>query len=133
MGNGETYLWVSDGSGNFEVSKVTTDPGFKRGTKITVHLKPDNIQFSKKTDVQKIIERYSNFINYPIYVNAEKVNLISAIWTKDKRELKDDDYIKFWEYLSNTKIQYKYKLHYTTDAPLSIKSIVFIPNNHMEK
>ena len=126
------YLWVSDGSGNFEISKVE-DPGFKRGTKIILYLKPETVNFSKKNDVQKIIEKYSNFINYPIHLNGEKVNLVSAIWTRDKRELNDEDYSKFWEYIANTKVPYKYKLHYRTDAPLSIKSILYIPSTHIEK
>ena len=34
------YLWVSDGTGKFEVSRIT-EPGFSRGTKITIHLRPD--------------------------------------------------------------------------------------------
>ena len=39
----------------------------------------------------------------------------------------------FYEHLANTKIPYKYKLHYSTDVPLAIKAIFYIPNNHAEK
>jgi len=44
-----------------------------------------------------------------------------------------DEYEMFYENLANTKIPYKYKLHYSTDVPLSIKAIFFVPNNHAEK
>lgn len=130
--NEPAHIWVSDGHGKFEISEIE-DPGFSRGTKITIHLKPENVLFAKKGDVQKIIEKYSNFINYPIHLNGEKVNLISAIWTKDKRELTENDYKKFWEHLANTKVDYKYKIHFSTDAPLSIKSILYIPSTHAEQ
>jgi len=130
--NQPAHMWVSDGNGKFEISEIS-DPGFTRGTKITIHLKPENAHFAKKSEIQKIIEKYSNFINYPINLNGEKVNLVSAIWTKDKRELTENDYKKFWEYIANTKVDYRYKLHFSTDAPLSIKSILFIPNTHAEQ
>lgn len=130
--NEPAHMWVSDGHGKFEISEIS-DPGFTRGTKITIHLRPECASFTKKADIQKIIEKYSNFINFPINLNGEKVNLVSALWTKDKRELTENDYKKFWEYLANTKVDYKYKLHFTTDAPLSIKSILYIPMTHAEQ
>ena len=39
----------------------------------------------------------------------------------------------FYEHICNTKIPYKFKLHYSTDVPLAIKAIFYIPNNHAEK
>lgn len=126
------YLWVSDGSGKFEVSQIG-DPGFQRGTRIIIHLKPDCLQFSKFDDVKKIIQKYSNFINFPIFLNGEKMNLVGALWAKDKKEITDDEYKQFWEYISNSQMPYKYKLHYSTDAPLSIRSLIYIPSTHSEK
>ena len=130
--NEPAHMWVSDGQGRFEISEIN-DPGFTRGTKITIHLRPDSAQFAKAAEIKKLIEKYSNFINFPISLNGERVNLISAIWTKDKRSLTEEDYNKFWEYLANTKVHYKYKLHFSADAPLSIKSILYIPNTHAEQ
>lgn len=125
-------LWVSDGSGTFEISKLP-NPGFSRGTQIILHLKPEVAQYSKADEVKKVIQRYSNFINFPILLNGEKTNLVSAIWAKDKKSVSEEDYLKFWEYIANTKVPYKYKLHYTTDAPLSLKALLYIPSTHMEK
>lgn len=113
-------LWISDGSGKFEISEID-DAGFERGTKIVIQLRPDCLQFTKFEEVKKVIQKYSNFINYPIYLNGEKLNLVGALWAKDKKEITDDEYKKFWEYVSGSQLPYKYKLHYTTDAPMSIK------------
>lgn len=126
------YLWVSDGSGKFEISTIG-DPGFQRGTKIVIHLKPESLIFSKFDEVKKIIQKYSNFINFPIHLNGEKMNLVGALWARDKKEITADEYKQFWEYISNSQLPFKYKLHYSTDAPLSIKSLLYIPTTHSEK
>ena len=125
-------LWVSDGSGKFEISTIG-DPGFQRGTKIVIHLKPESLIFSKFDEVKKIIQKYSNFINFPIHLNGEKMNLVGALWARDKKEITADEYKQFWEYISNSQLPFKYKLHYSTDAPLSIKSLLYIPTTHSEK
>lgn len=91
------------------------------------------MQFAKETEVAKIIKKYSVFNKYPIKLNGEVMNNLQAIWYKDKREVTSDEYEMFYEQLCNTKIPYKYKLHYNTDVPLAIKAIFYIPNNHAEK
>jgi HSP90 family molecular chaperone len=108
-------------------------PGFERGTKITIHLKPNCLQFASKEDITKVIQRYSNFINYPIFINGEPTNLVKAIWAKSKRDLSEEEYVKFWEHFSKQKVAYKYKLHYAADVPLELKALLYIPSMHMEK
>lgn len=61
------------------------------------------------------------------------MNNLQAIWQRDKRDVSEDEYEKFYSHLANTKIPYKYKLHYSTDVPLQIKALFYIPSNHTEK
>ena len=65
--------WVSDGSGEYEVSSVE-NLSFKRGTKITLKLRPECREFCKESEIQKILKKYSLFITYPIKVNGQVVN-----------------------------------------------------------
>ncbi len=58
---------------------------------------------------------------------------MQAIWYRDKREVTQDEYEKFYETLANTKIPYKYMLHYSTDVPLAIKALLYYPSTHQEK
>lgn len=44
-----------------------------------------------------------------------------------------DEYERFFETLANTKIPYKYMIHYSTDVPLSIRSVLYIPSTHNER
>ena len=61
------------------------------------------------------------------------VNSLGAIWTREKRDVTVDEYERFYEQLASTKIPYKYMLHYSTDVPISIKSILYIPSTHNER
>jgi TNF receptor-associated protein 1 len=44
-----------------------------------------------------------------------------------------DEYERFFESIANTKVPYKYLLHYSTDVPLSIKALIYIPSVHNER
>ena len=45
----------------------------------------------------------------------------------------EDEYERFYEQLANTKIPYKFKLHYSTDVPLAIKALLYVPSHNNEK
>jgi len=126
------YCWSSDGTGDFEVSQVD-DADFERGTRIVINLKPECESYSKKADIERIIQRYSNFITFPIHLNGEHLNLVQAIWSRDKSGITSEEYSKFFEFIANTKLNFKYKLHYLTDAPLRITALLFVPSSHAEK
>ena len=62
--------WVSDGSGEFTVSDAK-NLNFDRGTKIVVKLRADCREFSQESEVEKIIQKFSQFISYPIRLNGQ--------------------------------------------------------------
>jgi TNF receptor-associated protein 1 len=61
--------WVSDGSGEFVVSEAD-NIGFDRGMKIVMKLRADCREFSQEGQVEKIIQKFSQFISYPIRLNG---------------------------------------------------------------
>lgn len=61
------------------------------------------------------------------------MNTVSAIWTQDKKDVTDAQYDEFYKFLTNAYDNYKYKLHFRTDAPLDLKCLFFIPSFHTEK
>ena len=119
--------WVSDGSGEFEVFDAA-NISFERGTQIKLYLTPECWNFSQPREVEAILKKFSLFITYPIKLNGEVINSMQAIWYWDRREVSDDEYEKFYESLAKTKIPYKYWLHYSTDVPLAIKSVLYFPS-----
>jgi TNF receptor-associated protein 1 len=93
----------------------------------------ENSQFLEKTSVQQIVQKYSNFINFPITINGEAVNLVKPLWTRAKSDITEEEYQRFFEFLTNGGEKYKYKLHFASDVPLSLKAILYVPNNHSER
>jgi len=119
--------WISDGSGEFDVFEVE-GVKFSRGTQIKLTLTPECRNFSQPREVEAILKKFSLFISYPIKLNGEIINPMQAIWYRDKREVTDEEYEKFYENIAKTKIPYKFRLHYQTDVPLSIKALLYFPS-----
>jgi len=90
-------------------------------------------EFSQETPIETIIKKFSQFISFPIKLNGKMINNLGAIWTRQKRDVTTDEYEQFFEQLANTKIPYRYMLHYSTDVPLSIKAVLYIPSAHQER
>ena len=131
--NEQAHLWSSDGSGEFSISDLE-NVDFIRGTKIIIHLKPECRDFSKGSEIQKIIKKYSGYISYTIKLNGEVANTLQAIWYREKSEVSMEEYQTYFETLNNgSKYPFKYHVHFATDVPLDIKTVLFIPSHNSEK
>ncbi|XP_059059971.1 heat shock protein 75 kDa, mitochondrial [Achroia grisella] len=118
------YKWLSDGSGMYEIQEAE---GVSIGTKIVVHLKTDCREFADDDTVKNIIKKYSNFIGSPIFLNNEQTNSIKPLWLMDPKEVTQEQHIEFYKFISNSYDKPRFTLHYKTDAPLSIRSILYVP------
>jgi len=78
----EQYIWKSAAGGSFNVQKDTVNEPLVRGTKITLMMKEDQLDFLDEKKVQEITKKHSQFIGYPISLQMQK--------TRDK-EVEDDD------------------------------------------
>jgi len=122
------YRWESDGKTGYEIESVADLP---RGTKIVLHLKDET--YAKGPEIESIIKRYSNFVPYPIELNGQVVNTVQAIWTRSKNEITEEEYTQFYEYIGHDSEAPLYRLHFNADAPLSIRSLLFVPSRNIEK
>ncbi|XP_076748817.1 TNF receptor associated protein 1 [Xylocopa sonorina] len=120
----EGLCWISDGSNAF---KISTAEGVQPGTKIVIHLKPESREFSDDTTINRLITKYSNFINSPIYVNGKRVNTIQPLWTLDPRDITPNQHNEFYKFIGNCFDSPRFILHYTTDVPLSIRALLYFP------
>ena len=66
------YVWVSTAGSSFTVNKDPRGNSLGRGTKITLYLKEDSVEFCETDTVRKNIKKYSEFIDYPIYMKINK-------------------------------------------------------------
>ena len=119
----EGVRWISGGTGDFEVAKIDKA---SRGTDIILHLRDDAFDYLESHKVKQIINKYSDHISLPIemqkeiwqqeeaaegeeakpgqYVKTdewEAINSASALWTRNKSEVTEEQYVEFYKNLSH--------------------------------
>ncbi len=122
--------WTSDGSGSYEL--ITLDKKIKRGTSIEIHLKEDAKEFAEKYRIESIIKKYSNFISFPIKVNKEKINTVTALWREPKSNIKPEQYNEFYKFLTYDSEDPMDTIHVSIDAPVQFNSLMFIPKHSFD-
>lgn len=126
----EAIRWTSDGQDGYEIEEAPADT--PRGTSIVIYLKEDAAEFAKENRVRYIVEKYSNFISYPIDFNGEHLNTVQAVWLKNKKEVTPEEYNAFYRFISHTEADPLTYLHFNADAPIVLNSVLFVPAENPE-
>lgn len=122
--------WSCDGSENFTIEDFEKP---ERGTKIVAHLKDEYKEFANSARIKGLVEKYSAYVEFPIYVGDEKVNTHQAIWLKAKSELSDEQYSDFYKFQSHAFDNPLDWLHFKADAPVELNALIYIPNDNPER
>ncbi|MEW6237539.1 MAG: molecular chaperone HtpG [Candidatus Omnitrophota bacterium] len=125
----EGWLWESDGMGEYVISPAEN---LKRGTKIVLELREEAEEFASVPAIERIVKQYSNFVPFPIVLDGKTVNTIQAIWTRNKNEVKDEEYAEFFKFVANDHDEPLYRFHFSADVPLQIHSLLFVPKSNFE-
>lgn len=128
--NDKSYCWSSQGMGDYTIEDCSPQ---SRGCKIVIKLKEECKEFSNKDTVKRILERYSNFIPFPLNLNGERVNKFDALWLRNKSDIKEEEYKDFYKFQSNAFDAPLSWLHFNADAPLEINALLFIPSENIER
>ena len=132
---GPISVWTSDGTGSYELAELDDgdDTRQDRGTTIKLFLKSDFWNLLSETRIQDILTKYSNFVQFPILLNGNRVNTVQAVWGMDPREVERETYVDFYKYLAQAIDDPLEILHFRADAPLEVQALLFIPSFHSEK
>ncbi len=120
-------FWSSDGMGSFDIGEP--EEQISRGTQIEVFINQENEEYLDAEKIKSIIKRHSNFISFPIYVEEEKVNTISALWKESKFNISTEQYNEFYKFLTYSSEDPFETIHISVDAPVQFNSILFIPEH----
>ncbi len=120
-------VWTSDGTGTYEIHEGPAD--LPRGTQIAIHLKDDAKEYADVDRLKSIIKKHSNFISFPIFVQDERVNTISALWREPKFSVTEEQYNEFYKFLTYDHDNPLLSLHVSVDAPVQFSSLTFIPGH----
>ncbi len=119
------YEWVSEGAESFIIRPTEKED---RGTEVIIELKEDAEEFADKTKIREIIKKYSDYVPFPIELDDEVVNQQTSLWRKSPNEVKEEEYEKFYQYVSHSFDKPLHVIHYSVDAPLQLNCLLFIPS-----
>ena len=146
----DAYVWSSEGVDGYTIQKCQRE---KNGTTIKLYLKDDTedekySDFLEEYTIRSIIKKYSDYIKYPIKMEVENsrlkegseneyetykeittLNSMTPIWTKDKKDITQEEYnnfytSKFMDYENPLKT-----IHYSAEGLSSYKALLFIPSH----
>ncbi|MEF2229469.1 MAG: molecular chaperone HtpG, partial [Pseudodesulfovibrio sp.] len=123
-------IWTSDGRTDYKLQDLEDEAArdTPRGTRIEVRLKPDMVaQFANPAALTHIVKKHSNFINFPIFVDGERVNTISALWREPKFQITAEQYAEFYKFLTFDSEDPFDTLHTSVDAPVQFNALMFVP------
>jgi molecular chaperone HtpG len=114
-----------------------------RGTSVTLHLKADEDEFLQEWSLRSLIARYSDHIGFPIRMPKAKtdakddaavdqewevVNQASALWTRPKSDLSDEDYQNFYKHISHDFNDALAWTHNRVEGNQNFTSLLYIPS-----
>ena len=151
-GEDTAYKWSSTGTGEFDLAPCTKESA---GTVIYIKLKDDEVsEFASKYRIKNIVEKYSNHIAYPIFLNYdeevtqtlseedkkagkeavktierkhEQINAATALWTQAKAKLKQEDYNNFYKSISQDSSDPLLTIHTKTEGVNEYTTLFYIP------
>ena len=146
----EGVRWISGGTGEFEVEQITKQG---RGTDIILHLRDDALDYLQSYKVKQIINKYSDHISLPIqmqkevwqeeeaaegetskggqYVKTDEwevINSASALWTRNKSEITEEQYVEFYKNLSHDFAAPLAWAHNRVEGSTEYTQLLYIPS-----
>ena len=123
--------WESDGEGEFTVESVELAA---RGTRVTLHLKDAETEFAEPARLENLIHKYSDHIAFPVTLaggDAEDriVNSATALWTRSRTDISDDEYKEFYKHLSHDFADPLRWSHNRVEGKREYSSLLYIPAN----
>ena len=139
-GTEEGTRWKSKGEDEFTVEEAEAD----RGTRVVLHLKSDAEEFAESFRLKTIVRKYSDHIGVPVVMPAESdgdkdgedekaegaaevVNSATALWTRSRSEVTDDEYKEFYKHVSHDFEDPLAWSHNRVEGRLEYTSLVFVP------
>lgn len=130
--------WESNGDGEFTVETIDRP---EHGTEVILHLKEEENEFAEDYRIRSIIKKYSDHITFPIVmpkitqdeesqetvIEEETVNTATALWTRAKNEITEEEYQEFYKHVSHDFENPMVTIHNRVEGKLEYTILLFIP------
>lgn len=123
--------WVSDGNSTYKIGDADVK---LRGTKIVMHLAPDEKEFTDEKVIKKLLLKYCSFMPYPIYINPKEgdkelkpVNTTEPLYLKQPADCTEEEYQKFYRETFRDFNPPLFWIHLNMEYPFRLKGILYFP------
>jgi len=125
--------WESDGQGEYTLETIEKP---SRGTEVVLHLREDEDDLLNGYRLRTIIRKYSDHIMLPIVMKVEAedkdeeevVNKASALWTRPKSEISEEDYNEFYKHVAHDFTDPLAYVHSRMEGTLEYTLLLYIPS-----
>lgn len=125
--------WESDGKGEFTIENIDRA---ECGTRVTLHLKKDESEFAESFRIESLIRKYSDHIGFPVSLTeiggedtaAKVVNSATALWTRSRTDVSEDEYKEFYKHLSHDFADPLIWSHNRVEGKREYTSLLYIPS-----
>ena len=132
----EGVHWSSSGEAEFSIETITKAD---RGTRIVLHLKKDESEFADDWRLRSVIKKYSDHIALPVEmkkagddkaaVEFEKINTATALWTRARNDIKEEEYKEFYKHISHDFDEPMTWSHNKVEGKLEYTSLLYLPRH----
>lgn len=122
---GQAWKWSSTGTGTYTIEPTEKQ---SRGTTISFTLREDHKEFAEDYRIKSIIKKYSNYVDFPIYLNEEKINSVTALWHKKSADITDEELDEFYKFATNDFDKPLGHIHLSLEGAVEFKALLFIPS-----
>ena len=127
----EGVHWVSDGNSTYKIGDADIKA---RGTKIVMHLAPEEKEFTNEKVIKKLLEKYCSFMPYPIYLNPKEsdkelkpVNTTDPLYLKQPADCTEEEYKNFYRDTFHDFNPPLFWIHLNMEYPFRLKGILYFP------
>ena len=132
LADDEAVRWESDGGGEFTIESLKRP---ERGTTVVLHLRDDAAEFADALRLEMLIRKYSDHIGFPVVLidkegdgEARTVNSATALWTRPRTDIDDDEYREFYKHLSHDFSDPLSWSHNRVEGKREYTSLLYLPS-----
>jgi molecular chaperone HtpG len=133
-GESQGWLWTSEGAGSYSIKEADRD---SQGSTVTVFLKKESKEYLEEARIRNIVKTYSDHISLPINfekveknkTDIEQLNSGSAIWTRSKSDITEEQYKEFYHNVGNVFDEPWLTLHNKVEGKIEYTNLLYIPSS----
>ena len=127
-GEDKAWAWESDGRGSYTIADAERDTC---GTDVILHITKEDKEYLDTARISNVVKTYSDHIGVPVFLvdgdNEEALTSAAALWTRDKKDISDEQYTEFYHHSAHAFDEPWVVMHNKVEGVLSYTNLLYVP------